>query len=222
MNALTREIGDRGRDRGQTNVGVSEGVPPTYAIARAQAQALAPASTPAPAPAPAAFPVSQAATPPRAAAAMEPAASAAISPSLQMTLAESSALVERLLEQHRAMMREQREEAKAEMEARLAEQRKALEVKDAISDAQITALQARLESLHAAQLLAEEELYALEDTVADYVELRASMLGQAITEAMVYASHSFGAASKLHKLVALSAALPADVAFARQVRRKCL
>ena len=153
---------------------------------------------------------------------MEPAATAAFSPSMQMAPAESSALVERLLEQQRAVMREQREEAKAEMEARLAEQRKELQAKDAISDAQVTALQARLESLHAAQLLADEELYALEDTVADYVELKAAMTGQAITEAMVYSSHSFDAASKLHKLVALSSAMAADAAFARQVRRKCL
>ena len=158
-------------------------------------------------------------------------------------LAESTALVERLLEQQRQMMKEQREEAKAEradMEARLINQRQAMEAEleakdvrmaqlaapptEAISDAQITTLQARVESLHAAKLLADEELYALEDLVADYVELAASMPSAAITEAMIYCSpgNTFDVASKLHKLMRVSATMPNDVAFARQARRKYL
>lgn len=156
--------------------------------------------------------------------------------------AESTALVERLLEQQREMMREQREEFKverAEMEARLTEQREAMEAKleakdarvaeltaaptEAISDAEIAALQARLESLHAAKLFADEELYALEDLVADFVELTASM-PSGVTEAAIYSSpgNTFHAASKLHKLVRLSAAMAGDAAFARQARRKYL
>ena len=68
-----------------------------------------------------------------------------------------------------------------------------------------------------------QELYALEDLVADYIELKSSV-AELITEQMIYASpgHTFGAASKLHKLCDLSAAMSGDAAFARQARRKYL
>lgn len=92
----------------------------------------------------------------------------------------------------------------------------------AISDEQVAGLQARLERLHAAKELADEELYALEDIVADYVELKVSMPGQIITEQMVIALPHHSPASKLHKLIGLSAAMVGDHAFARQARRKYL
>jgi hypothetical protein len=45
-----------------------------------------------------------------------------------------------------------------------------------------------------------------------------------ITHQMVCASpaHAFGAASKLHRLVGVSAALAGDAAFPRQIRQKFL
>ena len=43
--------------------------------------------------------------------------------------------------------------------------------KQIVSDDQLSTLQARLESLHAAQLLTDDELYALEDVCADHMAL---------------------------------------------------
>jgi hypothetical protein len=115
---------------------------------------------------------------------------------------------------------------RAEMEAKIAELKVELTptlAPEAISNEQIDALQARLEGLHATKLLADEELHALEDLVADYIELKASV-ADAITEHVIYFSpgHTFGVASKLHKLVRLSAGMSGDAAFARQARRKYL
>ena len=48
---------------------------------------------------------------------------------------------------------------------------------EAIPEQRLAALQARLEALHAAKLLGDDELYALEDMVADFVEFEASLVG---------------------------------------------
>jgi hypothetical protein len=93
--------------------------------------------------------------------------------------------------------------------------REELKPAEAITEQRLAALQARLEALHAAKLLGDDELYALEDMVADYYELKSSM-GVVTLEAM----HAYKAASQLSKLVALSEGVVADGAFARQARRK--
>ncbi len=92
---------------------------------------------------------------------------------------------------------------------------------EAVPEEVLAALQVRLESLHSAELLTDEELYMLEDTVADWVALKASMAGKTITEAMIYGSlaRTCFAASNLHKLASLSASIVSDAAFARQIRR---
>jgi hypothetical protein len=131
MDALTREIGDRGRVK-QTTAGarvvVSEGVPPAPAPAPAP-RALAPL-VPAPAPAPA--------TPPRSAALVPSAATdQGYSPSVQMVPMQSSSadalgMVERLLDEakaDRAAMEARLEAKDAKMEAKLAEQRQEMEAK---------------------------------------------------------------------------------------------
>jgi hypothetical protein len=136
-----------------------------------------------------------------------------------------------------------RREAKAdraEMEAKMERQRKEMELQQAALKAELTlqltvpppapattderlaALQARVEGLHATKLLTDEELFALEDLVADYVELTASVTDGVITKDMIYAMPTAGVASKLDKLVGLSAAMAGDAAFARQARRKFL
>ena len=76
-------------------------------------------------------------------------------------------------------------------------------------------------SLHSAELLTDEELYMLEDTVADWVALKASMAGKTITAAMIYGplARTCSTASSLHQLVSLSASIVGDAAFARQIRR---
>ena len=130
-------------------------------------------------------------------------------------------------------MREEREATKAdraEMEAKLERQRSEMDARldakdakieeltaprEAISAQQIEVLTARLEGLHAAQLLSDDELFAAEDCVADFLEAKASF--DVVTLNVVNASR---AAGKAHKLVVLSEGVPKDAMFARQLRRK--
>ena len=118
-------------------------------------------------------------------------------------------------------MREEREH----MEAKLEEQRqettklrlemeKRLAPKEVISAEQVDAVTARLEALHAAQLLSDEELFALEDCMADFIEARAAV--DVVTMETVNTVRAVG---KMHKLVSLSEGL-GDPALARQLRRK--
>ena len=69
-----------------------------------------------------------------------------------------------------------------------------------------------------------QELCAMEDLIADYVELRTEMTGRVITEQTIHSSPgtSFAQAAKLHKLVALACAMTGDPAFARQARKRFL
>ena len=115
------------------------------------------------------------------------------------------------------LLLERDDQAKQEMEALVKQVEEKLTPAAAISGGQIASLGARLEALHAAQLLGDEELFALEDAVADYVELQSSM-GVITLEA----AHAIRAADKLVKLVALSEHIAADGAFSRQARRKYL
>ena len=79
-----------------------------------------------------------------------------------------------------AKMEQQRAEAKAEQTERIdaMERQHAAELARvqkpptaAISEEQLPNLQARLEGLHMAKLLSDDELFALEDSVADWVSL---------------------------------------------------
>ena len=199
MDALTREIGDRGKATTMAAARVSEGVPPR----------AAPTPTP------------------------EPAFSPSMSSSAP-TVGGGASFAELT-----AFLREHREEAKAErasMEAKMEQQREGLEAKlqahdakiaeltapapVAISEDELMALQGRIGSLHVAKLLSDEELYSLEDLVADYVDLQASV-AQVITEQMILSS-TFATAGKLHRLARLSTSMTGDAAFARQAKRRFL
>ena len=232
IDALTREIGDRGKP--------AEGVPPASrppapapAPTPTRARARAPAATPAPAPEPAPAP----APPPARAALAAPEPS--FSPSMQMTPApalvstqpqvSSIGLVELsdFLKEQRAEMKgemeSQRAAMAAEMDKQLARQREELTPREAVSAEQLASLQERLEQLHAAKLLADDELFVVEDLCADYMELQASVPnGGSLTQDMIYTAvgHSHSAAAKLHKLVRLSDGMASDAAFARQLKRK--
>ena len=119
----------------------------------------------------------------------------------------------------KAEMEAQRAEAKLEMEAqRLENDQLRTEVTEAsvraemqakvdeaaaarLRDQQLVALQSRLEALSAAKLLSDDELFAVEDVIGD----------------------SSGEASgddQVTMLLALSARMATDSAFARQLRRK--
>ena len=79
---------------------------------------------------------------------------------------------------------------------------------ESISEEQLAALQARLQALHDAQLLTDEERDAVEDTVADCIE------------AMETAVVSAPELDQVRKMIVLSERISADAAFARQLRRK--
>ena len=144
--------------------------------------------------------------------------------------ADDASLVEVLLGQQRlmhereeALRRELRDETQAkqdelrqEMQQQQARLREELQPTEAVSEGQLASLQARLDRLHAAELLGDEEVYALEDCVADFVEARAAY--DVVTAEIVHANVEV--MGKLHKLVALSEGLAQDAAFARQARRK--
>eukprot|EP01046_Picozoa_sp_COSAG06_P021671 COSAG06_NODE_1639_length_8832_cov_33.453515_10_plen_84_part_00 len=66
-----------------------------------------------------------------------------------------------------------------------------------------------------------QELYALEDLVADFVEVQALVAGETITKRMIlHLGGNTSAASRLYNLINLSVAMAGDAAFARQARRK--
>ena len=106
-------------------------------------------------------------------------------------------------------------EMQRQMEA-MREEMKPAPPAEGISGQQLVALQARLESLHAAKLFSDDELYIFEDAAADYLELRSSMGGVVTLDAV----HTSASASKLLKLIGLSEGVAADGVFARQARRK--
>ena len=56
------------------------------------------------------------------------------------------------------------------------------------------------------------------------VEMQASMAGQVVTEAMLYATsgHAFSAGVMVHKMLKISAITPSDQTFSRQLVRKLL
>ena len=127
-----------------------------------------------------------------------------------------------LLEQQKEAKRETdqaRQEAEAKVESKLEQQRQQIEElkapQEAISAQQVEALTARLEAMHAAKMLSDDELFALEDCVADFLEAKASY-GVLTLEAV----HAHRALSKVHKLLALGEGMADDAMFARQLRRK--
>ena len=140
-----------------------------------------------------------------------------------------SAVVE-LLERQQSLLLELRDEAKAdqakaqaEMELAQTELREEMEArlapKEAISAERLAALEARLEALHAAQLLTDEEFFALEDLCADYLEVQTFAAG-VLTQEVVGSNPAYGEVAKLAQLIAVSEGLASDAGFARQARRK--
>jgi hypothetical protein len=81
---------------------------------------------------------------------------------------------------------------------------------------QVVALQARLESLHAAKILSDEELYALEDVIADDAE---AALGEG-AKGGAQEEEEEAVQGGVSRMVALSSRMAGDAAFGRQLRRK--
>ena len=85
----------------------------------------------------------------------------------------------------------------------------------AVTVSQLSALQTRLEALHAAQLLSEVELFALENTIGDFVAVRSMEPADNTDELR-------GVVRTVGQLVGLSEGLANDSVCARQMRRRCL
>ena len=109
------------------------------------------------------------------------------------SFAELSAFMKEMLERDdrakqemEAKVEQAKQEPRADMD-QLREQMTPPEQSPAISDDELAALQARFESLHEAQLLTDEELYASEDLCADFLELQATVLeGDVLTKDAIY------------------------------------
>jgi hypothetical protein len=84
--------------------------------------------------------------------------------------------------------------------------------KGCVSEGQLEMLQTRLDALHEAKLLTDDEVGALEDCVADYIDCCASL--------NPVATEIGAAAEKVKKMVGLSEGMGKDGMLARQLRRK--
>lgn len=183
--AMCRELGDRGKEDAQPHR-------PKPALAPTPASAPVSASGPTHAPALAA------AAPPTS---PPTAAPTSVSPTLQASATTASdQMVSAQLLEITAVLREMQAEKQAVI---------------ALSDAQVTSLQLRLEALNAAQLLSDEELWALQDSIADFLDESACF--DVVTFGNV---HTNDATRKVYRLVTLSEKIPTDATFVRQVRRK--
>ena len=136
--------------------------------------------------------------------------------------AERDELESKLKAEYKVEMQQQKAEMEARHKAELDKLRAELTPEPAqelVSVEQLAALQARLESLHAAQLLSDEEFFALEDLCGDYIELQQSTVG-VLSQDLVCSSAAYSVAARLAKVVGLSEGLASDAGFARQARRK--
>jgi chromosome segregation ATPase len=122
---------------------------------------------------------------------------------------EERSHLESKLEQQELKAEQQRQE----LEGKLEQQRQELEgkieqleakIEQLQSDQQLPALQARIEALHAAQLLTDAEMFSIEDVIADSLEAATSD------------------DTRVGRLIALSGRMTGDAAFSRQLRRKAL
>jgi hypothetical protein len=90
--------------------------------------------------------------------------------------------------------------------------------KELILSTQLADFEARLDAMHVAQLLSDEELYALEDACADFLVLR-SATAMVLTPTLVHAVSEYGVVAKLAKMIGISEGIASDARCARQLRR---
>ena len=140
-----------------------------------------------------------------------------------MSFAELSAFMNERDDRAEAKAEKARQEAKAEkaemaarmeeMEAKLEQQRQETEqqrqqnAKLREQALLVAALQSRVQALHAARLLGDEELHRLEDIIVDGCDIDGG-------------GGETGESRLVAQMVALSGRVVADGAFARQLRRK--
>ena len=113
------------------------------------------------------------------------------------------------MREEREMMVSAMETQRHEMQALLEQEREQnMKLREQVllrKQTQIAALQSRVQALHAAQLLTDEELHRIEDAIADGCELGAA---------------DSAGGGEVARMVALSERVAVEGAFARQLRRK--
>lgn len=109
---------------------------------------------------------------------------------------------------HRVVAEQQQEEI--ERHRLQADEMKTQAVEGKLREQQLAALQMRLQALHAAKLLSDEELYRVEDILADSVE----------AEIAPDEGDAASAQAQVAIMAALSERLAVDATLARQLRRK--
>jgi hypothetical protein len=195
IDAVARDLGERGKAKlsrpaaaAAAAAHVAEGVPPTgWSAASAPAAAASVTMSP-----PARTP-ERSFTP-----SMQQLSSPVAATGRTADEGSSAALVEAVLSQQRLILQRE-EQLRAEMEARMRAEARL----EASGLRDLHALQRRLESLHSAGLLSDEELHAIQDTIADGT----TDGGQQQVDDVA-------------AMVSLSATMAAHDAFARQLRRK--
>ena len=73
----------------------------------------------------------------------------------------------------------------------------------------------RIGRLHAAQILQDEEMFTVEDTISDFIEIKGRV--GAITLTVLQANP---VAAQMRDIIALSSGMPNDEGFVRQMRRR--
>ena len=99
-------------------------------------------------------------------------------------------------------------------EAKLRDCEAKAQAKTCATDDQLERLQERFDALHQAKLLTDDEMFALEDKLSDFIECRSS--------ATVAPGEMGAAAESVRKLVGICEAVSKDGMLARQLRRKFL
>ena len=127
----------------------------------------------------------------------------------------AEAKTEAKLEKQRQEAEAEKSEMRAEIDKQRAEMQAAMAPQEVISSSQIEALETRLEALHRAKLISDDDLNSLEDCIADYFEAKAA-IGVVTAEV----ASAISAVGKLRKMIVLSEGVSKDGTFARQARRK--
>jgi muconolactone delta-isomerase len=121
-------------------------------------------------------------------------------------------IIEARMDKQQDKMDAKLEQLQTKMQAEALKARELASAMSCVSEGQLELLQTRLDALHQAKLLTEDEIGALEDCVADYIDCRSSLNPAAAEIGM--------AAEKVKKMVGLSEAVGKDGMLARQLRRK--
>ena len=123
------------------------------------------------------------------------------------------------LETWQAEAKTEREAFSAQVEQLQAQVDAAVEVRARSEERQLAALQARLESMHGAKLISDDELARIEDAISEFIVEGETARSGASSERASGGPIS-GEGGEVSKLMMLSKRMAGDAAFARQLRRR--